>query len=131
MDCLLLPGTTIIPVSLRNLVEKSLLTIENVAPIKDEKENPTGMVITFRDITKYKTDITNYKMMEEQSSQTVSELRHQTRLMKTVFDSMSDGIVVLSLAGHVLFINPSIHQVFGTEPLEDSTSSFSAACRSS
>ena len=90
----------------------------NVAPIKDEKENPTGMVITFRDITKYKTDITNYKTMEEQSNQTISELRYQTRLMKTVFDSMSDGIVVLSLAGHVLFINPSIHQVFGTEPLE-------------
>ena len=90
----------------------------NVAPIKDEKENPTGMVITFRDITKYKTDITNYKTMEEQSNQTISELRYQARLMKTVFDSMSDGIVVLSLAGHVLFINPSIHQVFGTEPLE-------------
>ena len=27
----------------------------NITPIKDEKENPTGMVITFRDITKYRT----------------------------------------------------------------------------
>ena len=89
----------------------------NIAPIKDEKENLTGMVITFRDITKYKTDITNYQTMEEQSNQTISELRHQTRLMKTVFDTMSDGIVVLSLAGHVLFINPSIQQIFGTDPL--------------
>ena len=90
----------------------------NITPIKDEKENPTGIVITFRDITKYKT-------MEEQSSQTISELRHQARLMKTVFDSMSDGIVVLSLAGHVLFINPSIHQLFGTEPLEGLLSKWS------
>ena len=97
----------------------------NIAPIKDEEENSTGMVITFRDITKYKTDITNYKTMEEQSNQTISELRHQTRLMKTVFDSMSDGIVVLSLAGHVLFINPSIHQTFGTEPLEGLLSKWS------
>ena len=40
----------------------------NITPIKDEKENPTGIVITFRDITKYKT-------MEEQSNQTISELR--------------------------------------------------------
>ena len=83
----------------------------NITPIKDEKENRTGIVITFRDITKYKTK-------EEQSSQTISELRHQTRLMKTVFDSMSDGIVVLSLTGDILFINPSIQQIFGVEPLD-------------
>ena len=75
----------------------------NIAPIKDEKENFTGIVITFRDITKYKT-------VEEQSNQTISELRQQTQLMKTVFDSMYDGIVVLSLTGEILFINPSIRQ---------------------
>ena len=82
----------------------------NITPIKDEKETPTGIVITVRDITKYKT-------RAEQSDQTISELRHQTQLMKTVFDSMSEGIVVLSLTGHVLFINPSIQQIFGTAPL--------------
>ena len=82
----------------------------NITPIQDEQENPAGIVITFRDITKYKT-------MEEQFNQTISELRHQTQLMKTVFDSMSEGIVVLSLTGHILFINPSIQQIFGEEPL--------------
>ena len=82
----------------------------NITPIKDEKENPTGIVITFSDITKYKT-------RAEQSDQTISELRQQTHLMKTVFDSMSEGIVVLSLTGQVLFINPSIKQIFGTAPL--------------
>ena len=82
----------------------------HITPIKDEKKKPTGMVITVRDITKYKTT-------EEQSNQTISELRHQTQLMKTVFDSMSEGIVVLSLTGHILFINPSIQQIFGEEPL--------------
>ncbi len=82
----------------------------NITPIQDEKENPTGIVITFRDITKYKT-------REEQSDQTTSELRQQTQLMKTVFDSMSEGIVVLSLTGQVLFINPSIQRMFSAEPL--------------
>ena len=82
----------------------------NITPIKDEAENPAGTVITFRDITKYKA-------IEKQLNQTISELRHQTQLMKTVFDSMSDGIVVLSLTGHVLFINPSIQKIFGVEPL--------------
>ena len=82
----------------------------NITPIKDEKENPSGIVITLRDITKSKTK-------EEQSNQTINELRHQTQLMETVFNSMYDGIVVLSLTGHVLFINPSIQQIFGEEPL--------------
>ncbi len=82
----------------------------NITPIKDEQGNPAGIVITFRDITKYKT-------MEEQLNGTIGELRHQTQLMKTVFDSMSEGIVVLSLTGHILFINPSIQQIFGEEPL--------------
>jgi PAS domain S-box-containing protein len=81
----------------------------NIAPIKDEQENSTGIVITARNITKYKT-------MEDQLNQTIGELRHQTQLMKTVFDSLFDGIVVLSLAGEVLFVNPSIQQVFGTDP---------------
>ena len=90
----------------------------NITPVKDAKETSTGIVITFHDITKYKT-------MENQLNQTISELRHQTRLMKAVFDSMSDGIIVLSLAGHVLFINPSIHQIFGTEPLDGLLSKWS------
>ena len=81
----------------------------NITSIKDEEENLTDTVITFRDIAKYKT-------IQEQSNQTISELRQQTDLMKTVFDSMYDGIVVLSLTGQVLFVNPSIQKVFGTEP---------------
>ena len=81
----------------------------NITPIKDEKENLTGIVITFRDITKYKT-------REEQSDQTIGELSQQTHLMKTVFDSMYEGIVVLDLTGHLLFVNPSIQQMFGTDP---------------
>ena len=60
-------------------------------------------------------DIAKYKTMEEQSNQTISELRHQTQLMKTVFDTMYDGIAVLSLTGDILFLNPSIQQMFGPE----------------
>jgi len=92
----------------------------NITSIKDEQENFTGSVITFRDITKYKT-------IEEQSNQTISELRHQTQLMKAVFDTMSDGIVGISLTGQVLFINPSIQQMFGMEPLDPLPSLWSEA----
>ena len=57
-------------------------------------------------------DVTKYKTKEEQSDQTISELRQQTNLMKTVFDTMYDGIVVLDSKGEVLFLNPSIQQMF-------------------
>ncbi|RKU13060.1 hypothetical protein C6502_04780 [Candidatus Poribacteria bacterium] len=90
----------------------------NITPIEDPKENPAGNVITFRDITKYKT-------IQEQSNHTINELRQQTDLMKTVFDSMYDGIVVLSLTGDVLFLNPSIQQMFGPEPLDASPGKWS------
>ena len=90
----------------------------NITPIKDENENPTGMVITFRDVTEYKT-------MEQQLNQTISELRHQTQLMKTVCDSMYDGIAVLNLTGEVLFINPSIQKIFGTGAMEPLPSKWS------
>ena len=79
-----------------------------IIPIKDGKGNATGNAITLRDITKYKT-------MEGQLNQSISELRHQTQLLKTVFDSMYDGIVVLGLSGEILFTNPSMQRIFGAE----------------
>ncbi|RKU13312.1 hypothetical protein C6502_02795 [Candidatus Poribacteria bacterium] len=81
-----------------------------ITSIRDEEENPAGIVITLRDIAQNKT-------REDKSNEIISELRYQTQLMKTVFDSMSEGIVVLSLTGDILFINPSIQQIFGEEPL--------------
>ena len=80
----------------------------DITPIKDKEETPAGIVVTMRDVTKYKTK-------EEQSDQTISELRQQTNLMKTVFDTMYDGIVVLDSKGEVLFLNPSIQQMFSQE----------------
>ena len=80
----------------------------NITSIEDAKDKSAGMVITCRDITKYKT-------IEDQSNQIISELRHQTQLMKTVFDSMYDGVVVLSLTGDILFVNPSIQKMFGSD----------------
>ena len=90
----------------------------NVTPVKDEEETPNGIVITFRDIAKYKTT-------EEQSNQTISELRRQTQLMKTVFDSMHDGIVVFSFTGEILFLNPIIQKMVGKETPSTSLSLWS------
>lgn len=90
----------------------------NVTQIKAGMANSTSNVITFHDITKHET-------MVEKLTQSIAELRHQTQLMKTVFDSMYDGIVVLGLNGEILFTNPSIHQIFGSEPPDSLPSQWS------
>ena len=58
--------------------------------------------------------------MEEQLNQSISGLRHQIQLVKTVFDKVSDGIAVLDLTGQILFTNPSMQQIFGSEPRDTS-----------
>jgi len=83
----------------------------SITTIKDQEANSSGIAITFRDSAKNKTP-------EEQSNRTFGELNDQHQLMKTVFDSMYDGIAVLSLTGHVLFVNPSLQRMFSTAPLE-------------
>ena len=52
---------------------------------------------------------------EDQPNQIADSIDHQPQLMKTVFDSMFDGFVVINLANEILFMNPSILQMFGTE----------------
>ena len=53
--------------------------------------------------------------MEGQLNQSVRELRYQTQLMETILDSVYDGIVILGSMGQVLFTNPSIQQIFGSD----------------
>ena len=80
----------------------------NITSIEDAKDKSAGMVITFHDISKY-------KRMKDQLNYTIGKLRRRTQLMKTVFDSMNEGIVVVNLRGRVLFVNPSIQHMLGTE----------------
>ena len=83
----------------------------NAAPLKDEKRNIVGMAVTFRDMRKHKE-------IENRLEQTISELQNQTQLMETVFNSISDGIIVINPMGHTLLTNPSVEQIFGMRPKE-------------
>ena len=83
----------------------------NAAPLKNKKRNIVGMAVTFRDMRKYKE-------IENQLEQTVTELQNQNQLMETVFNSISDGIVVINSMGRTLLTNPSAEQIFGMQPKE-------------
>ena len=92
----------------------------SIAPSINQKGKVIGTVITFRDIT-------NYKALEEQLNQTISEARNQSQLMETVFNSMHDGIIVLDSTGQPLFVNPSLGRICGPEPRDIDRSEWSEA----
>ena len=83
----------------------------SAAPLKDNKRNIVGMAVTFRDMRKHKE-------LETQLEQTITELQNQTQLMEIVFNSISDGIIVINPMGSPLLTNPSAERIFGMPPQE-------------
>ena len=66
-------------------------------PLLDENGALSGGVCVLRDVTKFKS-------VENRLAKTVEELQSQTRLLNTIFNSISDGIIVANEKGkHVLF----------------------------
>ena len=76
-------------------------------PIRSNETNEvTAGVIVFRDITKA-------KRIEAQLKQTIAELRSQTHAMETIFNSISDGVVVADENGNFTVFNPSAERMVG------------------
>ena len=71
-----------------------------------ETDQVTAGVIVFRDITKAKED-------EARLERTIAELRSQTHAMETVFNSISDGVVVADENGDFTIFNPSAERIVG------------------
>ena len=74
-------------------------------------------VVVFRDVTQQ-------KKTEAQLEQTISELQDKTQLMETVFNSMSEGVVVGDATGR-LFFNPSAEHMMGMEATDISPDQWS------
>ena len=67
-------------------------------PLLDENGNLHGGVCVFRDVTKLKT-------VEDRLEKTVDEMRSQTRLLNTVFNCISDGVIVVNAEGNYTLLN--------------------------
>ena len=63
-------------------------------------------MIVFRDITKQ-------KKAAAELEKTIEELRKQSELMETMFNSISDGIVVADITGQSFYVNPAAEQITG------------------
>ncbi len=75
------------------------------------QDGSTGAVLVFRDITRT-------KKAEDTALETTRQLRNRTELLNTILDSMSEGVVVASRKGRLLFFNRGGESILG-KPLED------------
>ncbi len=58
-------------------------------------------------------DITAIKQTEQQLKDSIDKLEHQSQLMQSIFDSISDGVVVADENGHFTIFNPSAERIVG------------------
>ena len=82
-------------------------------PLKNDTDSEQGGVVVFRDIT-------GQKQADAELAQTMEELRAQSELLETTFNSISDGIVVADLLSESIHVNPSAEQITGIDELESS-----------
>ena len=72
--------------------------VANGVPLPRDIGGHGGGVVVFRDITER-------RKAETERTRALNELREQTELMDTVFESMSDGIIAVDRAGQVIQVN--------------------------
>ena len=77
-------------------------------PLKDISNGQSGGLVVFRDITDKKTT-------EIRLQQTIVELREQSELLQTVFDSIHGGIIVSDDSGEFLYVNPGAKKILDRE----------------
>ena len=82
----------------------------NGSPLKGASGAVQGGVIVLRDITAHRET-------ENRLEETVDKLARQTQLMHTIFNSMSEGVMVSDATGKIIFFNPGTRRIFGKEPL--------------
>ena len=77
-------------------------------PLRTNVGGHGGGVIVFRDITRQKE-------AAAELDKTMEELRKQSELMETMFNSISDGIVVADVTGQSFYVNPAAEQITGMD----------------
>ena len=75
-------------------------------PLRSKAGVPNAGVVVIRDMTKIKE-------AENVLKQTIEKLNIQTHAMETVFNSISDGVVVANAEGEFTIFNPSAERIVG------------------
>ncbi len=90
----------------------------NGRPLRGDSNAITGAVSTFRDVTEIKE-------AERKLKRTADDLRTQAHAMETIFNSISDGVVVADEHGDFTIFNPSAERIVGIGATESGPSEWS------
>ncbi|MEI9814280.1 MAG: response regulator [Acidobacteriota bacterium] len=81
---------------------------------------PNELKVTVLKAAKHSQELVNRKraaerLAEQQEALALSEanLRHQSKLLQSILDSMSDGVIVLNKDGQVVLLNPAAEEMLG------------------
>ena len=85
---------------------KGVHIIVSGRPLVRKAGSPRGGMVVIRDVTQL-------KKAEAELERTKARSQDQARLMETIFNSISDGIVVADAAGQFLYVNPAAEQIVG------------------
>ncbi len=78
-------------------------------PILNQEGHVTGAVAVLRDITQLKNT-------QERLTGTITKLEHQSQLLESVFNSMSDGVLVSDESNKLTLSNPTAQKFIGEIP---------------
>ena len=79
----------------------------------DSENNPAGMLVVLRDITKRKQAEKRLRDEERQFRELYEESKRQEELYRSLLNSSADAIVIYDLEGSVEYLSPSFTRIFG------------------
>lgn len=89
----------------------------NAQPMfRNHTSSPWGVVTTFTDITELKQAQEALTRAYTDLEALNTELGRRRDLLRTLFDGLQDGLVLLDKHGHILAINQAIAQILGHDP---------------
>lgn len=100
----------------------------NISSIHDNQRQLLGRIVAARDITRYKTLESGYRLLSGELEQRVrertDELRHSAELYRTVVENQTEFIVRWKANGVRTFVNEAYCRYFGLTPEHALSSSF-------
>jgi PAS domain S-box-containing protein len=100
----------------------------NISSIHDNQRQLLGRIVAARDITRYKTLESGYRLLSGELEQRVrertDELRHSAELYRTVVENQTEFIVRWRSNGVRTFVNEAYCRYFGLTPEQALSSSF-------
>jgi PAS domain-containing protein len=77
-----------------------------------------GAVVVMRDITEQKQAQTILIQQTQELTRSKEAFEQQSRILKSILDSMGDGVIVAHEEGKLLFIKLAAEQIIGISPAE-------------